>query len=238
MASSPGSTGSAVARGDHASARRRFADAAAGLFAAIVLMLGWQWVTRTWIVDPAVQLAGAYLAVWAPLVAATAIAVRRHGARLGLRFRWLDVLWGLGAGLLARGAVTLIEAAATGGAGLVTIDPGPTRWLTLLIVPVVLAPVIEETFFRGLLQPVIRDRATVAGAGRRAATVIGIVASALCFALLHALDATSPTAALIVSAGAAVIGLACGILAATTGRLGGAIIAHATYNATLLALLG
>ncbi|QTX05438.1 CPBP family intramembrane glutamic endopeptidase [Agromyces archimandritae] len=133
-------------------------EAASGIAAALVLGGGWSWLTRTVVMPGELALAGAYLAVWVPLLAACTVAVVR-GTRspvrdLGLRFAWIDVLWGLGLGLVARAVTSLIELAAygrTSGSG-AFIQPGAFAVLFGLLFATVLAgPLIEELFFRGLL---------------------------------------------------------------------------------------
>ncbi|QEO13678.1 CPBP family intramembrane metalloprotease [Agromyces intestinalis] len=242
------SDGARTADGPHAAAassRRRLIDAAVGLVVAALAVLAWGWLVRTVIVAEPVQIVAAYLVVWVPLAIAVVVAVHAHGTRsfaldLGLRFRWIDLLWGIGVGCLVRGVAALIEFAVWGrisGSG-VAFGFDPTwAWFTLLVAPVLVGPFVEEVFFRGLVQRAVTDRTRAGGAGPRTAAAIGIVTTALVFALLHVLDAPSPGTALVLGLSALTIGLGCGILAALTGRLGGAIIAHAVSNGLLVLLI-
>lgn len=95
--------------------------------------------------------------------------------------------------------------------------------LVLLIVCVAIgAPVVEEIFYRGLVQPALIRKTNVPVGIALASAIFGAVH----FALVEFLPLT-------------VVGLAFGILAHRTGRLMPAIIAHVTFNAfTLAALLG
>ena len=91
------------------------------------------------------------------------------------------------------------------------------------------APIVEELFFRGLLQRSIR---------RRLGAFVGIVGSSIAFGLVHLQPDLSAWSQLALTTALGSYGL---VLAALThrygGRLGPAIVAHATFNAiTLIAL--
>lgn len=124
------------------------------------------------------------------------------------------------------------------------IGAAPPLWMMLvgLLAPVLLAPVIEEVFFRGLLQ-----RSLVAGlAGSRQArpagsaqptgsvwaAVVGVVVASAVFTLMHL--AGSGSAVLI---GTFAFGLVAGALTAATGHIGGAIVAHVVFNGIAIALM-
>lgn len=70
----------------------------------------------------------------------------------------------------------------------------------------------------------------------RASAAIAVASSAMIFALLHLLEATTVTGAAATGLSALALGLGTGILAVTTGRLGGAIIAHMVFNAAIVLL--
>lgn len=235
-----------TAKGRTDAARGTLAIAGAVL-AAIALSLAFGALTRTAVMPDWLQIAGAYLAVWIPLGVVVALAWRgRPGrgilatTRPRLRLTAIDVLFGIGIGLLARGIAAIVQVALTGvmpGGGIrLELDP-VAWWFGLIVAPVLLAPVIEELFFRGVAQPVVTDAARAAGSAPRTATLIGIVATAAVFALLHTLDAATPTGAWVVALSTFVFGCAVGTLVAVTGRLGGAIVAHAVFNLTLVLLL-
>lgn len=83
------------------------------------------------------------------------------------------------------------------------------------------APVVEELFYRGLLQPAII---------RKIGPLAGIAVSGFLFGAVHFALVELPALTLV--------GLVLGYLAWSTGRLGPAIIAHITFNAfTLTAIL-
>ena len=204
------------------------------LYSVVVPRLGW---------NASVRGVVSYLVFWVPLVAATVwwASTRRPVFRESLRFKPIDILWGLVIGLLARAIAVLIDWLVYGRAGgvisLPTIDgEQPNPWLlafTVILAPALLAPFIEELFFRGALLSSLRTRA-------RGSAAIAVVASAVIFALMHLLQATSGQQLLATGGSTLVMGLAAGILAVTTGRLGGAIVAHITFNAAVLlpSLLG
>ena len=225
---SPAPSGERVAPG---------AIAAAGLVAAVAFTIVVQTlVARRIVVGAAVVTVLGYAAFWVPLAAA--VIAWRRGRRL-LRFRPVDVLLGVGVGLLARALATGVEFAVYG-----TSSPAvfprmlPTGFadaalqvFALVIAPLVLAPVIEELFFRGVVIDAVRGRTALPGS-----TAIAVVSSAAIFALLHLLGVSTAQAALAGGLSAFGLGLGAAILAVTTGRLGGAVIAHAVFNATIVLL--
>jgi membrane protease YdiL (CAAX protease family) len=222
--------------------RRTLADAAVGVGFAIVFVLVVNFAAaRFWITNPHVGLLLAYLSVWVPLGALVLVASLRHGtgslARdMGLRFHPIDLLWGLAVGLLTRVVASLIEITFYGqlAQGPVTLGtPVYDGWWLFgsLLAPVLIAPFIEELFFRGLLLRALQ-RATSGGAA--VATVFAVVVSGAVFALVHMLGADSMSVMLVVGLSTFVFGVAAASLAAATGRLGGAIVAHVTFNALVV----
>jgi hypothetical protein len=67
---------------------------------------------------------------------------------------------------------------------------------------------------------------------RRWALGNAVVVSAVTFALIHLINAGSPTAVFVI--GLSTFGLGAGALAAVTDRLGGAIVAHVVFNAMVV----
>ncbi len=171
----------------------------------------------------------------APLLGAVLVAARVTGDRLaaavGLRgFSWIDLVGGLSVGLIARGLVELV-APSVGG---VLLEDALAATIVALVGAVLVTPLIEELFFRGLLQRALGD--ALAGAGRWVAGVVAVLVATAIFTGLHALAAgeSVPVGLLL---GTVVVGLGCGFLTLLTGRLAGALIAHVVFNAIGAALL-
>lgn len=169
-----------------------------------------------------------YLAVWVPLLGAVLVAIvcsRSVATGFGLSIRPIDLLWGIGVGLLLRVAAILIEITVYGRAApAATLDDG---WLlfTAVLPPTVIAPVVEELFFRGLL---LRTLERLAGRD----TVVAVSSTA--FAARHLLTATTLAQLLVVGLSTFAFGVAAGALAVVTRRIGGAIIAHVALNAVVV----
>jgi membrane protease YdiL (CAAX protease family) len=89
----------------------------------------------------------------------------------------------------------------------------------LAVLVVTVGPIVEESFFRGFLQPCI---ALIAG------TAPAITATALCFAVVH-----RPITVLQLSCFAA-MGVGYGLLRVRSGSIGAPVVMHATYNLALL----
>ena len=176
------------------------------------------------------------LPLWVTLAAVTWAVVRRHGvdlrAALGVSQRWYDVFVGLASGLLTQ--LLLVPAIYLPLAPF--IDPAdveePARRImnlaqgaggvAVVVVGVVLvAPFVEELFFRGLLLRALWGRM-----GR----VATVVVSAVLFGLAHVQLLQLP--ALVA------FGLVSGALVVLTRRLAPAMWAHAAFNSfTVVALL-
>jgi len=99
---------------------------------------------------------------------------------------------------------------------------GPLGVLLLVLIVGVGAPIVEEVFYRGLFQRALRKR------GLPPALAIGI--NALVFGASHGQLLQLPALVLF--------GVAAGVLAHRSGRLGPAITAHVAFNmVTVIALL-
>jgi membrane protease YdiL (CAAX protease family) len=98
---------------------------------------------------------------------------------------------------------------------------GGARTVLLVVVVALGAPIVEEIVYRGMIQ-----RSAVARFG----PIVGWVGASLFFAAIHLRPVEFP--------GLALAGAVFGVAAWRTGRIGGAIVAHAAFNATgLLTLL-
>lgn len=158
-----------------------------------------------------------------------------------LRFRLLDLLWGVGLGLILR-MVQGWLAVAAGGSGALPSYPSiggslPSGFVvTDVLAPVVIAPVIEEFFFRAVVLVSVYTllRRPV---GRLMAGVTAVVVSTASFVLLHSVSGALPVDAVI---SLSLLGLVCGTLVMLTGRIWPAVLVHVIYNGTyvVLALAG
>lgn len=176
----------------------------------------------------ALALAGA----WTTYLVAMWMASQRAGsgsmvADYGLWFRWIDLI-GIGIGVLcslvlirivylpleAIWPATFSEDRLNENARELVDRASGSTWVVLLVV-IVGAPVMEELFYRGLLQKSLASRFN------EAAVVVGV---ALLFSVVHFRPIEIP--------GLFVIGLVFGFAALRTGRLGLAIMIHAGFNAT------
>lgn len=176
--------------------------------------------------------------LWLGLLGAPVLAARTKGNGVvedfGLRFRLIDVPVGLVIGIVSQLVLVPIVSLpwiALLGKDLDDLDDSAQALadkatdplgVALLVVIVVLgAPVVEELFFRGLLQRSLL---------RRVAPVLAVGISALVFGVTHFQLLQFPA---LVAFGAIL-----GFLALRTGRLGPSIVAHMAFNAvTVIALV-
>lgn len=186
------------------------------------------------------------LSLWIPMVSALFVVSQRHATGrvrddLGFRFAAADALgivFGVATQLIVVRAVywplqqiwpdtfaqerleetarRLVDRAESDGA----------VWMAALVVIVVVgAPVVEELVYRGLLQGAAWRRVGASRPGRIAA-VVGVAAW---FAAIHLRP--------VEFVGLFVVGLVLGACVVWTGRLGVAVVAHAAFNATGLAVV-
>ena len=215
-----------------------------GLLAAIFGMwLLVRWLTSGAYYDGHLALVLSYAVVWIPLILACFFACFLFGTRslkrdIGLRFSWLDIFFGIGIGLLARSVASIVEIAYYGrmnGLGVTFGEIVYDGWWVFgaLLAPIFIAPFIEEVFFRGLVL------GTTLRLSSRAmkmpnALIASVLVSAVSFTALHLAEVTNITAALVLGLSTLIFGLGSATLAAATGRIGGSIVAHVTFNGSLV----
>jgi membrane protease YdiL (CAAX protease family) len=180
------------------------------------------------------------LALWAGFVGAAIVASRRNGTGslmkdYGLSLPRAKDLWmGVTGGIAGRALPTLLVVLAVLAGGgfsrtdatapklLGTTPTGTTDWVVVILLTVVGAPLVEEIFFRGLVQGAFT---------RRVGPVPAIFITALIFSVAHITN--EGVLAPIVLFPTAVI---LGFLRHRSGRLAPGMIAHATFNATVFLL--
>lgn len=191
----------------------------------------------------------AFLAGWSGLggLAAAACAwwfVGRAAPRAGFTARWIDAGIGAGALALVMVAVVLVgrladatQVAATGAplpdAGVahatlraIVASPADARVWVLIAGAIVVAPIVEEVVYRGLIQSALA-RAT----GR---VVLPVLLSTGVFVAAHLIGAGAvPWYAAV---RIALVGLACGLLFERTASLAAPIVLHAGFNAANVVL--
>ncbi len=179
----------------------------------------------------------AVIVVWAGMLVPVGWAFRRSRPAGLLRFRWLDLLYATVLGMLLRVVQGWVQQGSGGSRALPSYplvdDRLPLQWwITDGLGAIVVAPVVEEFFFRAVLlvatYTLLRRRI-----GRFAAAVVALLATTAVFVLAHTL--TSPQAVDGVVAVSA-LGITCGLLVLLTGRIWGAVLTHAVFNATWVAL--
>jgi membrane protease YdiL (CAAX protease family) len=194
-------------------------------------------------VPPAWVVIGGLVGLWIGFLGAVFLASRQRGtgnvvADMGLRFRRWDPVIGIVAGLAGQYLlVTLLYLPWE------HLDPGlskklaePAKHLTggfpgvdlavIAALTVVVVPVVEELFFRGLvLQGFLR---LFGGAGRILGPALAVTTTGIIFGLAHA--------ELLELLGLAAFGIVLSVMALKFKRLGPGIFAHATFN--LVAILG
>ncbi|WP_314505840.1 type II CAAX endopeptidase family protein [uncultured Microbacterium sp.] len=154
-----------------------------------------------------------------------------------LRLRFLDLLWGVGLGLILR-MVQGWLAVATGGSGALPSYPSiggslPSGFVfSDVLAPVVIAPVLEEFFFRGVVL-VSLYRLLRRPVGAVMAGAVSVVVSAGLFVMLHSLDGALSVDEVI---SLALLGVVCGALVMLTGRIWPAVLTHVVYNGSFVVL--
>lgn len=150
--------------------------------------------------------------------------------RLG--FKLVDIPLGIGTAVIAAGSAGVAAAVATGLVGLedateaentqILTDAQGTAWVWFMVyAAVIVAPIAEELFFRGL---------TLRAFEKRGGPVLAVVGSTVVFTLLHFNGGGwAATAVLFAAIGA--VGTVLSIVTLWVGRLWPAVIAHMLFNA-------
>jgi membrane protease YdiL (CAAX protease family) len=181
------------------------------------------------------------LGLWAGLVGACVYVSRRRGTGslvrdFDLRIRWIDVGLGVAGALVGRVVAALVLVPIPfPSRHLTDVDRsilqngsrGAAMWAVLVVVTCVGAPLIEELFFRGLLQTRLVGRF---------GPVLGIAGTSLLFGAAHLTNWNGPIT-LAYGWSIAGGGLVLGTLRHTSGRLGTSIMAHAMFNGIAIAAL-
>ena len=190
------------------------------------------------------------IVTYAALVSVVVLASRRGlkslAADFGVRFRWIDLPLGLAAGLAAKIFTLVLTGVAvmltnhTPEQGNFTLSQ-ESLWVVLngVLIATLVAPFVEELFFRGLVLRAARNRVLRRGGSHVRAVVVAIAASSIGFALLHLLQSTDLTLLIILGGSTLALGVVNSVLAITTGRIGAAVVSHVFYNGSsiLLAVL-
>ncbi|MFS0868160.1 lysostaphin resistance A-like protein [Microbacterium sp. 179-B 1A2 NHS] len=175
-------------------------------------------------------------ALWVGMLFAVVYAFSRGRPAGLLKLRPVDLLFGVMLGLLLRllqGWVT--DAGHQPLPSIATLDGSipPTWFLTEALPGGLIAPVVEEFFFRTVLLVVVYTLLR-RPAGRFAAALAAVLVSTATFILMHAVDGSLPLAeALPLGA----LGLTCALLVMLTGRIWSAVIVHIVYNTTMLVIV-
>ncbi len=182
--------------------------------------------------DGPALLVGSFVGLWIPLVGAALLASRRFGTGsrrrdLGLEVVPADLGWGVLVGIAGLAAATAVQLALSAFPDLVGSNTGFVEEQSRSAIgaavvassTIIGAPIVEELFFRGLIQRALARLGFAA-----------VVVQALLFGLIHVTPGEGVGNVGIV-AGVGAFGFVLGLAARYFGRLGPAIIGHAVFNA-------
>jgi membrane protease YdiL (CAAX protease family) len=182
----------------------------------------------------AIIVLGGGLALYAPLVWYVRSASRDHGTGnlttdLGLRLRWIDLAIGLGAWFAATVAQAVVVIVLQ-GLGLPLGNNTDTLrdvrdetsvFIAIAVIAVLVAPVVEELFFRGLLLRSFESRFV---------WWVAVLMQAVLFGLIH-VQLGLGLGNITLLAALATVGATFGVVTDRVGSLGPAIVGHALFNA-------
>lgn len=177
------------------------------------------------------------LVLWLAFALPVVFAFMRSRPRALLRFRPLDLLYGIALGILLRLTQGWIDVLA-GGTGAWPSYPSaggalPSGWLfDELLAATLVAPVLEEFFFRGLVLVAVYT-AVRRIAGRATAGFAATLVSTGLFVVAHALLAPVPWDDAVALA---LVGIVNSLIVLLTARIWAAVLAHVVYNGVWVAL--
>jgi membrane protease YdiL (CAAX protease family) len=181
------------------------------------------------------------LALWLPLLGACWYISRRRGesslvSDYGLRWRPVDIGLGFAGSIAAHSteAIALLPILilqphfkVPDTSELQKFTNGASGWIVLFLVVCVGAPLVEELFFRGLIQTRLVGRY---------GPIVGIGVTSVLFGAAHLIGWAGPIS-LFYALGIAGGGVALGTMRHLTGRLGTSMMAHFFFNAEALIAL-
>lgn len=179
----------------------------------------------------------AQIVLWVAFAAVVVAAFARSVPRGLLRFRPVDLLFGLVLGGMLRLAQGWVQMRAGGDGGWPSYPSLggslPSSWFfDDLLADVVISPVVEEFFFRGLVLVAVYT-AVRRLAGREVAMFASAIVSTGLFVVAHALLAPLSWDAVV---SLALVGLVASLLVLLTGRLWPAVLVHVVYNGLWVAM--
>ncbi|MEV5071128.1 CPBP family intramembrane metalloprotease [Microbacterium sp. LMI12-1-1.1] len=154
-----------------------------------------------------------------------------------LRLRAIDLLYGLVPGALLRTTQGWIEGLDGSAATLPTLLQVDGSWALStialdVVAPIVVAPLVEEFFFRAVvlvaLYTVLRRPF-----GKLTAGLVAALASTALFVLVHGISGDGGASGVV---SLSLLGMVCALLVLLTGRIWGAVLVHAVYNASYVGL--
>lgn len=191
-------------------------------------------VTTVW--DSPWAAASATVLIWIGMLGPIVWAFTRSRPIGLLRLRAIDLLYGLVLGALLRTTQGWIEG--VGGTPVLPVlerVDGSLPLSTMLfdvVAPIVVAPVVEEFFFRAVLlvalYTVLRRPF-----GKFAAGLAAALASTALFVLMHGISSVGDVSGVV---SLSLLGMVCALLVLLTGRIWGAVLVHAVYNASYVGL--
>ncbi|MDQ1539557.1 MAG: protease family protein [Actinomycetota bacterium] len=202
-------------------------------FGAVVQALGLHGWQESWATVLAEIVLAAPVVLYArPIVAASG----GWGPALGLTWlRWRDVRLAVGWTLVQFGArialsavllVLLPAARHERVSNVPTLDNKPlTELLPLIVAIVVMAPIVEELAFRGLMLRIFM---------RRWGFVVAAIITSVLFGLLHFEQAGGPAASVILAATLGLFGYLQAVVVRRTARLAPAMLVHALNNGVVV----
>lgn len=177
--------------------------------------------------------AASLVGLWIGLTWSAVRASRKRGTGsvrrdFGVSVTWGDLWLGLLGGIGVQSIVAVMylpfselnEELSAPARELAEQAPDRAGLLALSALVVIGAPLVEEIFFRGVLM----------GALKRLGLAVAVVVSAVAFAFVH-------FGQLLAMPAFVVLGVVLGLLTLGRGRLGAAIVTHATFNAITMAVL-
>lgn len=179
-----------------------------------------------------------FVGLWTGMLGTVVIAKARQPAgtlrsEFGWGFRWLDVPLGVAAGIVSQIVLLPLiylpwmlsdpdfnKRLKEPAEDLTGVADGAGFWVLALFIAIG-APIVEELFYRGLVQHALV---------RRLRPPVGVALASLLFGLAHQRLITLP--------GLTAFAVVLGVLTHKTKRLGPAIVAHMAFNAVTVIALG
>lgn len=220
----------------------RLTQVTLGLFSCFLILAGYDSIFPTGLSPLLSQYVG-FIAVWIPLIGILIWVFFSEGKSLQKAFWWgfkpRDLIYGIAGAVFLKSMWVFVEIPfrhQSSTSIIYSVSPFSNIHIFLLslIFPVLMAPLIEELFFRGVVLRVLLSLSSTHETENRLFTTTAVILSSLIFGSFHIIGQLSLSESVEIFLSTTLLSLTAGFLFVQTHRLGSALVLHVSFNAITL----